>query len=263
MTRAVRAGLIKFALLTGAADSSTAGITCTAGDGTAISANDELIGVLELAQTTNAWTDTTASSSISTTKLLCPASANDVVAVWWMACDAGLQVDSPFVSAEVGAGALANVSITISGITEEDTLISVIEINASTGAWTDRTAASSIYAANAIRCTSSTNGNSVFVMWMDASPRAFAALNLQMRVGTIDSSPSTDPSSATVTGINSNDVPLVVLCVDETDYDALDELTSVTTVAADDTLTIDEPSPTASAGAKLLVFYQKSNDLDA
>ena len=264
MTRAVRAGLIKFAILTGAADSATAGITCTAGDGTAISANDVLVGVLNIATTTNAWTNDTASSSISATKVLCPASANDKVAVWWMARDAGLQVSSPFVAAEVGAGALANTAITIAGIETSDVLISVIEVDASTGAWTDRTAATTITAANTVKCTSSTNGNSLFVMYMDLTgPRSFSALNLQMGIATIDSSPSTDPSSATLSGVNAEDVLLVCLCVDETDYDALDELTSVTSVSADDTLTVDEPSPTATAGAKLLCFYQKSNDLDA
>lgn len=264
MTRAVRAGLIKFALLTGAADSATAGITCTAGDGTAISSSDTLIAVMELAQTSNAWTDVTSSSSISGTKVLCPESADDKIAVWWLAADAGLQVSSPFVKAEVGAGALANTDITISGISTTDVIICAVEINATSGAWTDRTATTSVTAANTVQCTASTSGNSVFVMWMDLSgPRGFSSLNLQFGIGTIDSSPSTDPSSATLTGINDEDVLLVCLCVDETDYDALDELTGVATISADDTLSIDEPSPTATAGAKLLCFYQKSNDLDS
>jgi len=93
-------------------------------------------------------------------------------------------------------------------------------------------------------------------------PRSFSALNLQFRIGTIDSSPSTDPSSAALTGINADDILFSVLVVDETDYDIIDDLTSVSSVASDDTLTIDEPSPTATAGSKLLCFYQKVNDLD-
>jgi hypothetical protein len=184
--------------------------------------------------------------------------------VWWLAQDAGLQVSSPFVRAEVGAGALADTDITISGIATTDNIICAVEINATSGAWTDRTATTSITAADTVQCTASTNGNSLFVMYMDLSgPRGFSALNLQFGIGTIDSSPSTDPSSATLTGINDEDILLVCLCVDESDYDALDELTSVASVSADDTLSIDEPSPTATAGAKLLCFYQKSNDLAA
>lgn len=262
MTRATRAGLIKFALLTGAADSSTAGITCAAGDGIAITTDDILICVMELAQTTNVWTDVTETSSIIAGKVKCPESANDIIAVLWLATNAGLQVSSPFVAAEVGAGALANTNITITGIETSDVLIAAIEINTTSGAWTDRTATTTITAADTVQCSDSTNTNALFVIYMDLSgPRGFSALNLQFGIATIDSSPSTDPSSATLTGINSNDVPLVNLVVDEIDYDALDEVTGVTSVASDDTLSINEPSPTATAGAKIFCLYQKSEDL--
>ena len=265
MTRATRAGLIKFALVTGAADSATVGLTTAAGDGTAITTDDILIGVLELAQTTNAWTNVTSDSAIiAGGKITVPASANDKIAVWWMATNAGLQVSSPFPTAELGVGALADTDITIANISTSDVLIAAIEIDATTGAWIDRTATTTITAANTVQCSDSTNGNSLYVMYMDLTgPRAFSAVNIQMGIATIDSSPSTDPSSATLTGINAEDTVLSALAVDETDYDALDELSGVTTVASDDTLTIDEPSPTATAGSKVLTFYQKANDLDS
>lgn len=265
MTRATRAGLIKYAQVAGAADSATAGVSITAEDGVAITTDDIIIGCLELAQTTNAKTNITSSASIiAGGKITVPASANDVIACWWLATNAGLQVSSPFIQSEVGAGELANVAITIAGISTTDVLIHCISINTTSGAWTDQTADTTITAANTIKVANSTSGQSVWVMWMDLSGnRGFAALNLQFKIGNIDSSPSTDPSVATLTGINEEDVPLVVLCLDETDGDILDELTSVTTVSADNTLTIDEPSPTATAGAELLVFYQKSNDLAA
>lgn len=263
MTRAVRAGLIKFALLTGASDSSTVGITTAALDGTAITTSDIIIGCMELAQTTNVWTDITSNSAIiASGKVTCPTSTNDVVAVWWMARDAGLQVSSPFPMGEVGTGALANVAITIVGISTTDVIIAAIEINTTTGAWTDRTDTTTIDAADVVKCSASTNTNSLFVMWMDLSGnRAFAALNMQFGIATIDSSPTSDPSSATLTGIKVEDVPLINLVVDETDYDAIDEVTPYTE-AGDDTLTIDEPSPTATSGSKVLCFWQKSNDLD-
>jgi hypothetical protein len=269
MDRAVRAGLVKFAILTGAADSATVGITCAAADGTAITPNDKLVGVLELAQTTNAWTDTTANASteiITGGKVTCPASADDKVAVWWMARDAGMQVDSPFIASEVGAGALANTNITITGINPSDLIISAVEINVTTGAWTDRTYTTTITAANTVQCSASTNGNSLWVMYMDRTgPRAFSALNLQMRVGTVEATPSPAPddSDVTITGINLEDTILAALCVDETDYDALDEITSILTVTADDTARMNVTSPSTTAGAKVLVFYQKANDLDA
>ena len=265
MTRATRAGLIKFAILSGAADSATTGIATAAGDGVAITTDDILIGVLELAVTTNEWTDTTADSAIiAGGKITCPESNTDTVAVWWLATNAGLQVSSPFVASEIGTGALANTNIIISGIATTDILISVVEVDVTSGAWTDRTAASSITAANTIQCTDSTNGNSVFVVYLDLSgPRSFSAINLQFGIATVDSSPSTDPSSATLTGINSNDVLLVALCADETSFGLIDDLTSVTSVSADDTLTVNEPSPTSTSGAKILCIYQKSNDLAA
>lgn len=265
MERAVRAGLIKFALVDGAADSATAGISVTAKDGVAITTDDIIIGAMELATTTNAWTDVTSDSAIiAGGKITCPASASDKIAVWWIARNAGLQVASPFIAAEVGDGTLADTDITIAGIETSDVLICAIEINASTGAWTDRTDTTSVTENDVVQCTASTNGNSLFVMYMDLSgPKAYSSLNLQFGIATVDSSPSTDPSSATLTGINDEDTILVALTVDETDYDALDELTSVITVSADNTLTVDEPSPTATAGSKILCFYQKANDLAA
>ena len=263
MTRATSAAVLKFALLTGAIDSATVPITCTAGDGTAITTSDIIVGCLELEVTSNAWTDNTARSAIiAGGKVTFPRSDDDKVAIWWLARNAAGQVASPFPTGGVAAGAGANVDITLTGITSTDTLISVIEVDTATGAWLDRTAASSIRIANVIRCTASTAGNSVFVLYMDKSgPRGFASLNLQMGVATIDVSPTSDPSTATLTGINSRDVILMALCVDETDYNVLYDLTVFCT-PGNDSVTIDEPSPTVSSGAKVLVFYQKSNDLE-
>lgn len=265
MTRATRSGLVRFDLVAGAADSNTVGVSVSSSDAIAITTNDILVGVLELATSTNEWTDVTDSSDIiDGGKVTFPTSASDNVAVWWLQTDSGAQVASPFIAAEVGAGALADTNITIANISTSDVIISAIEIDASTGAWTDRTSTTSITAADTVQCTQSTNGNSVFVIYMDLNgPRAFAALNLQMGIATIDTSPSTDPSSATLVGINAEDVVLVALAVDETDYDALDELTSSVSAVAEDTLTIDEPSPTQTSGSKILCFYQKSNDLDS
>jgi hypothetical protein len=265
MTQATRAGLIKFAFVSGAADSATAGIAVAAQDGVAITTSDILIGVLELATTTNAWDEITADAEIiAGGKVTIPNSASDTVAIWWMATDAGRQVASPFVASEVGAGAGSSSDITITGIATSDLLISVIEIDATTGAWTDRTGNSSITDADTIQCSDSTAGNSVWCMYMDRTgPRAFSSLNLQVGIATIDASPTLQPSTATLTGVRVGDTVLVALTVDETDYDILDEFASLITVASDDEILITgEPSPTsATAGSKMLCFYQKANDL--
>src|SRR4030042_429222 len=101
-----RSALLKFALLTGAADSSTAGITCTAKDGTAIAVGDQLIAVVNIAVTTNLPTNDTASSSILAGKIKCPNSATDVVAVWWMACTSDAnQMHPPMIEGDLVAGA--------------------------------------------------------------------------------------------------------------------------------------------------------------
>jgi hypothetical protein len=264
MTRATRAALIKFAVVAGAADSSTAGISVAAEDGTAITTNDIIIACVELAQTSNAKTDRTAASAIiAGGKITVPASANDTILVWWMARDAGQQVSSPYIRAEIAAGGSADTNMAIAGIATSDLLICVASIHSTTGAWTDRTANSSITSAGNVQCDESTTGEYIFVVWMDLSgPRSFSALNLQFALANIDTSPSTDPSSATVSGLKSEDTLQVVLCLDETDGDVLDELTAVSSCTVDGTLTVDEPSPTASSGAELFVFWQKANDLD-
>ena len=178
-----------------------------------------------------------------------------------MSRNAERQVSSPFIQSEVAAGAGANADITIAGISLTDKLISVIEYNTSTGAQTDRTAASIIHAANTIRCSASTSGNSVYVLWMDCSgPLGFSSFLPRFGIATLDASPSAYPSTATLTGVKEGEVILSALCLDETDYDILDDLTAYVVASADNTLTINEPSPSMTGSAKLLVFYQGGVD---
>jgi len=271
MTRATRAGLIKFAILAGAADSATAGIATAAKDGTAITENDVIIGCIELAETTNDKTDRTAASAIiAGGKITVPASANDVIAVWWMARDAGQQVASPMVLAGDGDGTTAATAIAVTGISMTDVLICSVSVHTTTGAWTDQTDKTTITDADEIKiATNDTSGQRIFVVWMDLSgPRGFSAMNLQFGLSNIDASGDVHPSYATLADILAEDVPLVVAVFDETDGDLLGEIAYYTTVDSDATLAIDDsaltdPSPVDMAGAELLVFYQKSNDLDA
>jgi len=266
MTRATRAGLIKCAVLVGANDSATAGIVTAAQDGTAISTDDILIAVLELKDSTNAWADITSTTDIiAGGKITCPDSADDNIFVLWMATNAGLQVSSPFIAAGVGVGAVGNTAIAITGIEESDVIIAAIQIDTTDGLWTDRTDNTTISDDGEVKCSDSTNTDDLFVIWMDLTgPRGFSAVNLQFGIATLDSSPSSNPSSATLTDIKAEDTILVALIADETDYDAMQEVASVVSVTSDGVIAVDEPDPatTATAGSKIFCIWQKANDLD-
>ena len=271
MTRATRAGLIKFAVVAGAADSATAGISVAAKDGTAITTDDIIIACVELAQTTNDKTDRTATAAIiAGGKITVANSENDVILVWWMATNAGLQVSSPFIMGGDGDGTTAATAIAVTGISTTDIPICCVSVHTTTGAWTDQTDKMTITDDDEIKIAANdTSGQRILVMWMDVSgPCGFAAMNLQFGLANMDASPTSQPSSATLTDILAEDVPLVVIVLDETDGDLLEEMGAQTTVSADATLAVDDtpvggdPSPTDLAGAELMVFYQKSNDLD-
>ena len=249
-----RSALIKFALLTGAADSATAGITCAAGDGTAIAVGDQLIAVVNIAVTTNLPTDDTASSSIIAGKVKCPTSTDDKVAVWWMACTSNAdQQASPMIEGDLVAGAGASESIAVSGIMADDALISVVEIAVTTGALTDRTAHSSIYADGYIRCTDATTSDQLMVMWHAKDQvTAEASMYLRFTLGTMGVS---DGSDITITGIKTEDEVLVCYATDETSAEGLDEVAAEVEITDDDTIRIDQVSPTVTAGCKLWCFW--------
>ena len=270
MTLAVRAGLVKFALVAGAADSSTAGISVAAEDGTAITANDTIIACIELATSTNDKTDrTVVAAIIAGGRITVPTSTSDVIAVWWLAAAAGQQVSSPIILSGDADGAGGAVATTLTGISTTDILICCVSVHSTTGAWTDQTSDTTISDADEITVANSTTGERIFAIWMDTSgPRGFAAMNVQFGMGNMDASPSDLPSEVTISAIKAEDVPLIVLAFDETDGDLLSDLSGEATITTDGTITIDDtyvvsdPSPTDLAGADLLVFYQKSNDLD-
>lgn len=68
------------------------------------------------------------------------------------------------------AGANANTNITVTGINKGDLIVSVLEIQPPTAGSgnaiaNDRTATTSITAANTIQCTQSTASNQLLVLW--------------------------------------------------------------------------------------------------
>lgn len=249
-----RSANIKFALLTGAADSSTAGITCTAKDGTAIAVGDQLIAVVNIAVTTNLPTNDTASSSIIAGKVKCPTSTDDKVAVWWMACTSNAdQQASPMIEGDLVDGAGANTAIAVSGIMLKDTLISCIEIAVTTGALTDRTDTTTITANGEIKCSAATDSDQLMVMWHAKDQvTAEASMCLRFTLGTMGVS---DGSDITITGIKTDDEVLVCYATDETSAEGLDEVAAEVEITDDDTIRIDQVSPTVTAGCKLWCFW--------
>jgi len=249
-----RAALIKFALLTGAADSATAGITCAAKDGTAIAVGDQLIAVVNIAVTTNLPTNDTVASSIIAGKVKCPNSANDVVAVWWMACTSDAnQMASPMIEGDLIAGAGANVSIATSGIKTGDSLICSLEIATTTGALTDRTDTTTIYADGYVRCSAATTDDTLLLMW-HAKDNATAEASMYLRF-TLTTMGLSDESDITVTGIKTDDQVLACYVTDETSALGLDQVAAEVVITDDDTIRIDQVSPTVTAGASLWVFW--------
>lgn len=249
-----RSALLKFALLTGAADSATAGITCTAKDGTAIAVGDQLIAVVNIATTTNLPTDDTANASIIAGKVKTTASANDLIAVWWMACTSDAdQMASPMIEGDLVDGAGADTNMATTGIKTGDSLICAIEIATSTGAWTDRTDTTSITSDGNIQCSVATTDDTMLLMWhaLD-NVTAEASMYLRFTLATMGAS---DGSDITVTGIKTEDQVLACYATDEASALGLDEVSAEVEITEDDTIRIDQVSPTVTAGADLWVFW--------
>lgn len=249
-----RAANIKFALLTGAADSATAGITCAAKDGTAIAVGDQLIAVVNIAVTTNLPTDDTANASIIAGKVKCTASANDLIAVWWMACTADAdQQASPMIEGDLVDGAGANTAIAVSGIMEKDALICSVEIATTTGAWTDRTDTTTITDDAEVKCSAATDSDTLLLMW-HAKDNVTAEASMYLRFALANMGLS-DESDITVTGIKTEDEVLCCYATDETSALGLDEVAAEVEITDDDTIRVDQVSPTVTAGADLWVFW--------
>jgi hypothetical protein len=250
-----RAANIKFALVDGAADSATAGLDVEAKDGTALAYGDQLIAVVNIATTTNLPEDETADSSInSSDKLLCPASASDKIAVWWMACTSDAdQMASPMIEGDLVDGAAANTNMATTGVKTGDSLVCAVEIATSTGAWTDRTDATSITSDGNVQCTAATTNDTMLLMW-HAKDNVTAEASMYLRF-TLASMGLSDESDITVTGIKTEDQVLACYATDETSALGLDEVSAEVEITADDTIRIDQVSPTVTAGCDLWVFW--------
>jgi hypothetical protein len=171
-----------------------------------------------------------------------------------MACTSNAnQQASPMIEGDLVAGAGASTSIAVSGIMLRDALISVVEVEVTSGAFTDRTAASSIYADGYIRCSAATTSDMLMVMWhAKDQATAEASMYLRFTLGTMGVS---DGSDITITGIKSDDEILVCYATDETSAEGLDEVAAEVEITDDDTIRIDQASPTITGGCKLWCFW--------
>src|SRR4030042_1549261 len=85
-----------------------------------------------------------------------------------------------------------------------------------------------------------------------SSDLAEASMYLRFTLGTMGVS---DGSDITITGIKTEDEVLVCYATDETSAEGLDEVAAEVEITDDDTIQIDQVSPTVTGGAKLWVFW--------
>ena len=80
-------------------------------------------------------------------------------------------VDSLCIKVNVLAGAAANTNIAVPGITTDDTIIACLDFAtaAAISTLTDRSATTTIYSNGNIRCSDTTTGNALLLIWHDAS----------------------------------------------------------------------------------------------
>lgn len=254
MTLPVDSAVLRFALLDGAADSATAGIDCADLAGNALAYGDEIVAAVELVTGDNTPTDRTSAAGITAGgNLTVPDSANDKVAVWWMAKTSDSDsVPSPRLQSALVTGGSAG-ALTCAGIAVGDSIVSAVEINASTGAWTDRSSVTTITDTNEITCSQATTGNKVWVIWMDKTGTVTNSNALWKF--TLATAGLSAESLIAVSGLTTVDDVMICLAADESDADALEELSSVVTIPSDGYIVIGATSPTDVASCKLWIFW--------
>lgn len=259
MTQAVSASLIRFAQVNGTTANTS--IACADGSSNNIGANDTIIACIEQNQTHYVSADRTSTTTVYADGYIrCSVdTSNDVLLVIWMAQGAAAnQQASPSYGFALVSGASANTSIAVAdkdgnAIDTNDALIFVLEKATTTGAPTDRTAASTIYADGYIRCSADTSSDYLIVAWASRTgARAHNSVCIKFTLATMGLS---DESDITVTGIATVDEILCALALDETSALPLDEVAAEVTISAADTIQIDQVSPTVTAGAQIWVLW--------
>jgi len=259
MSQAVSAALLRVAIVDG--DSANTAIACADAAGNDIGANDTIVACIEQKTETNLSTDRTSTTTVSAAgEIKCSDDTDDdKLIVLWMAQEAPAnQQASPSFGFALVDGDSANTDIAVvdklgDNIDADDALFAVIEKTASTGAVVDRTATSSITSDGNIQCTADTSGDQLIVAWMSRTgARAYNSVCMKFTLATMGLS---DESDVTVTGIATEDEVLAVFALDETSALPLDEVAAETVITDDDTVEINQVSPTVTAGAQLWVLW--------
>ena len=245
MTNAVGSLSLQTAVVAGAGANANIAVT-------GIAVEDTLIAVQESAVTTADPTDRTAASSITSAgNIQCTAATTSDTLIVLFHDASGPGIDSPCIKAFLGTGNDADTNITVTGIALEDTLLGVYELTSLDAVWTDRTATSSITAANTIQSTeafTNTTSDQCLTIYHDASGRGINSASLKW--GQCNGSATT----STLTGISTEDTLLLVLELAVTSNIATDR-TATTTITAANTLT----SGTSTVNDKLLVLYHDAS----
>jgi hypothetical protein len=259
MTQAVGAALIRFAQVNGTTANTS--IACADAAGNNIGANDTIIACIEQTQTNYTTNNRTSTTSVYADGYIrCSVdTSNDVLLVFWMAQESAAdQQASPAFGFALVNGASANTSIAVAdkdgnAIDASDALIAVIEKATVTGAPTDRTGTSTIYADGYVRCSVDTSSDYLIVAWISrTAARAHDSVCIKFTLAIMGLS---DESDVTVTGIATEDEVLLALALDETSGLPLDEVAAEVTITAADTIRIDQVSPTVTAGAQIWVLW--------
>ena len=222
-------------------------ITCATQAGVSMAYGDNLVSVVEMAQTTNIWTDRTSTSSIQSAddKLQCSVdTSNDTLFVLWEASTAttaysGYKIRSG-IDLVVSAGDL---SYDISGIEVGDIIIMAVGIDGTSGLMTDFTGYATITAAGEVDISvidlmsPLEMQDDIFVMYYDVSAGGRGGMANQ-------SSTAHCLVSEVVAGANAN-TNIAVTNIATADRVVL----ALQTVAADANIVADRTSTTSCTSA--------------
>lgn len=248
MFKSVSALSLQCAVVSGANASTNIAVT-------GITTSDTLIQVLEFSATHYLPNDRTKQCSITSAGYIqCTlTTASDVLWVLWH--DASAQgIASPclkfsMVTADGSNPTTTNIAVT--GITTQDTILAVVQSEATTAAFSDETTTTTIPAAGYILCSGAAAATVLWVLWHDASGQGKDSVCLRFtQVEAVTQS----THYLRVPGIQTNDTLLAVVETTATNGIPADR-SSVSTIYANGRVKVT----TMTAGSEMVVIWMDNN----
>jgi len=270
MSQTIATSNLQFAIVDGA--NADTDITVTALNGTSLAYGDVLVCVMEMAVTTNAWTDQTANCSIqSDGKLQCTNStASDRLFVLWEAATNALGYASFCIKSGIDLSVSAGQdTFDIAGIEAGDPVILCVGIDGTTGAMQDVTKwaiCSNDGEVEISTWTDSDEGPSpltfdddVFCLYYDMNAGGTGNLSDLADTGhclqpVVVSGAGADTNIA-ITGIVTDDRLVCVLELDGTDYNIVADRTSTSSITSDGNI----QCTASTSGNKLFVLWNDTS----